>query len=326
MRYWGYRIDNDKRSYFYDEIMHGRLRQGWGYNPSQNLKLGEDKIDILAKKNYPIYNKVKKGDYLLIPHLEAWDEILIVQATDDFDKGYEFSIPECGDYGHIFPVKYIKRFSKNNINVEGSIRETFKCRSRFWNIDRCENEIEIILKKDENDLISSSGFEERFRNKVESIFDEKTFADNIYRELNGATQAYEWEYILCEGFRRVFPDSYSIQTTSNKEEKKHGADIIIRIPGVLDTSYIIAIQVKDYESEVGDAVIDQISKSNDYFRKENGDILIDKYIILTKANQLQNQKLKEKADAAGVKIIFERELKQLLSKMAKAFLGDTVNG
>ncbi len=38
MNYWGYRIDKENRRYFFKEILEGRLRQGWGYSESQNLK------------------------------------------------------------------------------------------------------------------------------------------------------------------------------------------------------------------------------------------------------------------------------------------------
>lgn len=324
MHYWGYRVDSTNRRFFYDEILHKRLRQGWGYNENQNLK-HEGGPDISARRNLPILNKVKKGDYLLIPHLEAWDEIVIVQATQDFDVGYDFDIPkDIGDYGHIFPVEYVKRFSRHNKYVEGSIRETFKCRSRFWNIDRCEEDINKILSVNEEDLIKSSGFVERFRDKAISSFNEEAYAETVYNALISSTQASEWEYILCEGFKKILPENYSIQTTSNKIEKAHGADIIIKIPGILDTQYIIAIQVKDYSNTVGDDPIVQICKADEYFGKEGEGILIDKYLIITKASKEINTELMMTAEKNGVKVLFDKEVKQLLVKMAKAFLSDTV--
>ena len=216
MNYWGYRIDVRNREYFYNEILEGRLRQGWGYDDSQDLTLG-DKTDKSAKGNFPIYNKVKKGDILLVPRVEAWDEIAIVEATEDFDKGYKFSIDEgIDDYGHIFPVKFKRCFSRHNINVDGDIRETLKCRSRFWNINRCEAEIKKILSAPEADLKTSSNYEERFRNRVEKAFDEDAFANSVYDELNKDAQASEWEYILCEGFKRISPDNYIVETMSNR--------------------------------------------------------------------------------------------------------------
>ena len=100
--YWGYRVDTDAREYFYKEILNDRLRQGWGYDKSQDLKLG-DKTDQSARRNFPIFNKVKKGDILLVPRIEAWDEVAIVEALEDFNTGYRFEIdPIKKDYGHIF--------------------------------------------------------------------------------------------------------------------------------------------------------------------------------------------------------------------------------
>ena len=323
MNYWGYRIDTNKRGYFFDEIQQGRLRQGWGYKESHNLK-GET-VDEVAQRNRSIFEKVKKGDILLIPRIESWDEIVIVRATEDFDTGYEFLLDKkIGDYGHVFPVKYEKCFSRYNINAYGSIRETLKCRLRFWNINRCGEEIEKILSLPDNELRSSSSYEERFRTQVEKSFNEEAFADSVYEKLNMATQASEWEFVLCEGFRRMLPNSYSIETTSNKVENDHGADIIIRIPGILDTTYIIAIQVKDYDNEVGNSVVDQICKADTYFREEEGAVLIDKYIIITKAKSEVNTGLINYAEDKNVKILFDEEVKQLLSKMGRSFLGDAI--
>ena len=325
MNYWGYRIDTNERVYFFEEIKKGNLRQGWGYAENQKLKDNKD-IDATARRNLPIFNKVKKGDILLVPRIEEWDEVVIVEATEDFDTGYDFSIdPEKNDYGHIFPVQFIKRFSRNNDNVGGNIRETLKCRSRFWNINRCKEDIDRILAIDQKDLVQISNYKERFRKRVEASFDEKNFANNIYEKLNNDAQASEWEFLLCEGLRRMSPDSYSIETTSNRIENDHGADIIIRIPGIMDNSYIIAIQVKDHDGIVDKSVVKQICKADNYFSKEEGSTLIDKYIVLIKAKAEENKELIGAAEEANVKIIFESDVKKLLSKMARAFIADDIN-
>ena len=52
MNYWGYRIDTGARKYFFDEINKGRLRQGWGYRPTQDLS--KDNVDETARGNLPI--------------------------------------------------------------------------------------------------------------------------------------------------------------------------------------------------------------------------------------------------------------------------------
>ena len=91
MNYWGYRIDTRARDYFYEEIEKGNLRQGWGYMESQDLRLGKG-TDESAKGNFPIYEKVKRGDILLVPRAGNWNNIAIVEATDDFCTGYRFEI------------------------------------------------------------------------------------------------------------------------------------------------------------------------------------------------------------------------------------------
>ncbi len=60
-------------------------------------------------------------------------------------------------------------------------------------------------------------------------------------------------------------------------------------------------------------------KKRGYFIEDNGDILIDKYLIITKAPEEKNLNLIEKASKAGVTILFDSDVKRLLSKMAKAF-------
>lgn len=322
--YWGYRIDTRNRNYFWKEIENGRLRQGWGYEKTHDLTLG-NQVDKEARKNLSIYYKVKKGDILLIPRIESWDEITLVRATDDFDNGYEFSIDEkLNDYGHIFPVELIMCVSRYNSNVSGDIRETLKCRSRFWNINRCAEQIEELIKlKGNTNLRESNSYLEHFRNKAEAAFDEEKFAEDIYNELNKSTQASEWEFILCEGFKKIFPDNYVIETTSNKVEYNHGADIIIRIPGILNNTYVIAVQVKDYKDIVGGNPVEQINKADVFFKNEEGTTLIDKYVIITKANKEINGDLVDEAEKSNVKILFDKEVKSLLSQMAKAFIGET---
>ena len=99
----------------------------------------------------------------------------------------------------------------------------------------------------------------------------------------------------------MLPDSYNIETTSNKTENNHGADIIIRIPGIVNDTYVIAIQVKDYDKNVGKDPVDQICKANDYFLKEEDAMLIDKYLIITKAEAELNEDLVNYAKEKGVK-------------------------
>jgi hypothetical protein len=58
-----------------------------------------------------MFSRVKKGDRILIPHLPQYGQITIAEATEDWDKGYDFSVWEkSGDHGHIFPAKSLSIF------------------------------------------------------------------------------------------------------------------------------------------------------------------------------------------------------------------------
>jgi len=323
--YWGYRIDKNRIPFFIAELDEGRLRQGWGYDSQQDLR--NLTIDGGARRNLPIFNNVKKGDILLVPRLPDWGKVAVIEATEDFNKGYRFEMynsdgkyGDFNDYGHIFPAKFIKSFGRYNKNVTGNIRSTLKNIGRFWNVNHCANDIETIINIDEKELETLINNEDRFKNSIETVFnecfDENKFSDNLFEKLNNHFNASEWEILLVKGLEKLFPNC-AIEKVGGRDEKKHGTDILIKIPSITkDYQYGIAIQVKDYNNYVGKEVIDQINKA-EFWNKENIR-LIDKFVIITNAKKENNKHL---VDDRGVKIIFTDELKSLLLKMGKSHIG-----
>ena len=322
--YWGYRINTDEIDFFTSELINGRLRQGWGWNKKQDLtKL---KMDEGAKRNLSIYNKVKKGDILLIPRCPTWEEVTIAEATEDFNKGYKFEIDKnLGDYGHIFPAKKIKSFVRDNTNVSGDIRASLKNVSRFWNMNFYGKDIEKLIRKNTAELSNQQTKAERFDNSInisfEKSFDKKIFSDEIFKNMLGNFSNEEWEFALVEGLRKILPEPVRVERTGGKEEEKHGCDIMIRYPGVLGIEYIVGIQVKDYQSEVSHYPVDQICKIDKYFHENENCKVIDKIVIITESEKEDNSELEEYAEKKNVKIIFSKELKDLLYKMGRATLG-----
>jgi hypothetical protein len=319
--YWCYRINNDIPEFFWNELMEKRLRQGWGWLKGQDLR--NFKIDKGARRNFPIFNNVKQGDILLIPHLKEWDEIAIAEAVENFNIGYKFELSkDYGDYGHIFPAKYLKRFTRHNENVSGNIRSTLKNPSRFWNINHYAKDVEKLLKIEESKLSTTQDKESRFDGSIENIFkesfDEVKFENNLYKKMNEQFTREEWEYALVHGFQQLFP-SYNIERVGGGNEKYHGTDILIKIPGIIPSyEYAIAIQVKDYEGFVAGNVIKQINKSEKYWNDENVK-LIEKIVIITRAGKEENIELVD--NKSGVKFIFSNDLKMLLSNIGKIYIG-----
>ena len=128
-RYWAIRTDKDNKSLLLDELRAGRLRQGWGYNPSQDLKLIQKEIDLGGKWWERITEEqkealphirmlsaandsVKKGDWVLVPNLPEYGSFFVAEIVGD----YYFSLLELAedihnvggrDYGHVLPVRLI---------------------------------------------------------------------------------------------------------------------------------------------------------------------------------------------------------------------------
>ena len=318
--YWCYRIDTSKIDFFQNELEKNILRQGWGWDERQNLR--NLSMDEGAKRNLPMFNKVKKDDILLIPRLPVWGEVAIAEATEDWDIGYEFGIHEkLHDYGHKFPVKMIKRFTRKNENVTGNIRSTLKNPSRFWNINHYSDDVEKLLAS--GDLLESQSHEDRFISTIGStfnaVFDDHRFKNEIYEKIEEQFSREDWEYALVTGLRELFP-FYTVERVGGKEEKYHGTDILIKLPSLISGyEYGIAIQVKDYDGLVHEDVIKQINKAEAYWTGNDNLKLIEKIVIVTRSQKDDNEGLLN--NESNVKIIFAGELKDLLHKIARSYIG-----
>ena len=317
--YWGYRIDVKNQDFFFKELEQGRLRQGWGYAENQKLPETEDSG---ARKNLSMYEKVKKGDILLIPRLPDWGSVAIAEAVEDWndkEKGYRFEIDdEKKDYGHIFPAKYIGCFNRHGKDVSGNIQSTLKARNRFWNISRLSEDVEKIIKNLEGNKESTSVIE-NIKNivseKVKTYFDLKECCDKIVDEYNKKFTASQWEEVLKNVLEKIYPE-YEIEKTGGMKEEEHGTDILVNVPGIsISESYNIAIQVKNYEGEISDEniniIIDQVDKAKGYKWENNGK-LIDQILVITSAEEKDNPKLIEECQNKEIRVIFSEELKKLI--------------
>ena len=318
--YWCYRINTDEIDFFWNELNEGRLRQGWGWLKGQDLR--NFKRDEGAGRNRPMFSNVKKNDILLIPQLPEWGNIAIVKATEDWDIGYRFEIhKDMGDYGHIFPAKYLKYFSRHNENVTGNIRSTLKNPSRFWNINHYGKDIEKLLKIELSELEKSLDYESRLESSIgnvfSNVFNENEFSEKLYTKLIEQFSREEWEFALVHGLKQLFP-FYNIERVGGTSEAEHGTDILIKIPGIIpDFEYCIAIQVKDYKGFVASDVIKQINLSEKYWNNESMKI-IEKIVIITKAEKEENLDLLN--NESDVKFIFSSDLKLLLSKIGQTYI------
>lgn len=114
---WMMRTNRSIAAWLWSEVEAGRLRQGWGYQPKQELTLlrhrrerGEpmDRDDDWAWPNRRMLadepDGMQHGDLVLLPHLARewrWAVVRIIGV-------YRFEIADdYHDYGHILPVEVL---------------------------------------------------------------------------------------------------------------------------------------------------------------------------------------------------------------------------
>lgn len=307
--YWAFRVDKRYLSDLNEELEKGHLRQGWGWDERQNLN--SFTLNEGASRNFPMLNGVKKNDIILVPHLPHWGLVSIVEATEDWKSGYRFEIFKTGDHGHVFPARRLKIFSRHNENVTGNIRSTLRNPSRFWNISHYGDDIDKLLSVDD-ECIESQGRSDRLIEAIAKSFVE--VPKNLISELNTQFNASEWEYVLVDMFTELYPHC-TVERVGGKLEAQHGTDILITIPGITsDTSYCIAVQIKDWNNNAGLYPVDQVLKA-DWWNNDNRKV-IEKVVVLIRAEEESNEAIIRYASEKGVKIIFASDLKEMAFKYA----------
>ena len=323
-RYWGYRIDTTYIDFFQKELLDGRLRQGWGYDPAHDLR--EPITDPEVANNLRMF-EVKKGHILLVPRLPDWNSVSIVEATEDWDTGYQFRISEeYQDYGHIFPAKFLKKFSRQSEHVTGNIQATLKYQGRFWNIDHYGDDIDKLIEigdARQEELDQDLSDEDRLMDAINSAFGEvfsrRNFGELVYDKINTQFNADHWESVIEEVLKSLYPHAH-VERVGGRNESEHGTDIKITIPGLSNTKdYVIAVQVKDYVGGVGESVIEQINRAS-YWDKD-GEKLIEKVVIFTRAKREDNYGLVEIGDQHEVKFVFAEDLEVILTRYAMRRMG-----
>jgi hypothetical protein len=83
-RYWVIRSDRDNRELLWKELQAGRLRQGWGYLPEQDLRIVQraEKNESITDDQRSTWrgnrrmldsepNSIQRHDLIVSPHLPA---------------------------------------------------------------------------------------------------------------------------------------------------------------------------------------------------------------------------------------------------------------
>lgn len=213
-------------------------------------------------------------------------------------------------------MKFEGQFGRDDSHVSADIRRTFKNPSRFWSITGYAEDIEVIRSTELTEVQQNQGYNDRLQDDIQNSFNRKAFVKDVCTEINKQFEGTAWEFILVDVLQQLNPH-FNVERVGGITEGLHGTDILMvskPATGLFDdSSYGIAIQVKDWEGGVGKEVIDQINKA-DYWKKDRGLMYVDKVVIITNAMEEINQSL---AESEGITFIFKPELSKMLAKYAE---------
>ena len=277
-RYWAIRTDRDNKALLLDELLNGRLRQGWGTDANQDLRLIQKEIDKggawrdrLSESQKSVLPQLKMlpsardgiqiGDVVLAPNLPEIEHFMLAEVVGEYyyeplKLSREQDANELKkDYGHVLPIRLI---TKNGINkygklVNAGIRTTLKCKGRMWNLDAYAEAIEKLLNKAEigEDLTSAITGKARLQTvwEVAKSHAAKVLHERLGSELDSHFQAAEWEEPIVTVLTHLYPGAEVRRVAGSQE---HGADIVIHIPNYFggELPWLIAVQVKNYTNQI----------------------------------------------------------------------------
>ncbi|MBX9930141.1 MAG: hypothetical protein K2Y56_01155 [Methylobacterium sp.] len=287
---WAMRTSRDSRAhrdFIFGELLEGRLRQGWGWLPEQDLATvstrcsdpavgyaglsNEEKMAwghwrLLGEGSHAPEDAIRTGDTVLVPNVPENGTFTLCRVTGP----YRYDIPVAiGDLGHIRPVEVLTPggVAYTSDLVLAPLRRSLSCRSRLWSVDAYTDNVEAIAAAVASGDVARSfaqGTDHLARaqrataDKVQASVTE--LATTITEPLRAVLKSAEWEPVLTAALVPLMRDVEVIHTGGAGEE---GADIEIHVPNPFapESPWVVAVQLKDYEGEIHESAADQIEQA-----------------------------------------------------------------
>jgi hypothetical protein len=354
-RYWAIRTDRNNKKLLLGELHAGRLRQGWGSDASQDLRLIQEEI-VRGGKWWARLTETQKqalpqlkmlaaseggvqvGDWVLTPNLPDDGYFLIAEVTGDyyFDRlllTEDTNINDTDkDYGHILPVRLI---TKQGINwyakemVSAPLRSQRRPAQRMWNLDYYKNDIEQLVERYRagGDPAATESGNARLQTAWTKALSRarELLQERLGSELDARFQAAEWEEPIRTVLQKLYPRAYIRWVAGSME---YGADIIVQLTNHFGgLPWLIVVQVKNYTGEIGPQVLLQLKTAYNRYTTD-GKILV--LVVMTTAEKLSEgltEKIEalEKELAVPVKFVLRKEMMGIMSRGLMTDMNDLVD-
>jgi hypothetical protein len=342
-RYWALRTDRYNKSLLLSELWDGRLRQGWGYDPSQDLQFIQteivkggtwwERLSETQKQVLPhlrmlssAQDSVQLGDWILVPNLPEDGYFFIAEVTGEYNYDpLTLSAPEDindlqKDYGHVLPIRLLTDQAVNKYadHVHASIRSTLRTPMRMWNLDWYGEVLEQLIAAYQTgtDLATAKSGEARLARAWETALSHASDAlrERLAPELDARFQAAEWEEPIKMVLTNLYPGA-DVRWVGGPQE--YGADVIVQIPNYFGgLPWLIVVQVKNYAGEIGAAVLTQLRVAYNRYSQE-GKLL--SLIVMTTAEKtssdfLSAAPLLSEELNVPVEIVLRKEMMKIISE------------
>ncbi len=157
--YWVMRTSPGRRPFIWAEAQRGRLRQGWGWDDSQNLDViaevvrrgGElDEEQQIAWRSRRMRaaepDGMRLGDLVVTPNLPEWGLLSVFRvvgsyAWDPVDLGIE------DRFGHVLPVELLaERVDRRAPAVSEALRAMLRPQTRLYTIRNYGGDVEEVVR------------------------------------------------------------------------------------------------------------------------------------------------------------------------------------
>ena len=334
--YWAMRTSRDTpehREFLRQELSEGRLRQGWGGYPEQDLrcinKAWEEGSQLTEhQKNASRHWRMGDGpagdymndeDVVLVPNMPHDGLFTLVRIRGP----YEFEInEELSDFGHLRAVEVLTPTGVANEHqlVDAGLRRSLRCRGRLWRISDYAECLERIIGFDGDLTVGTTAV-----GRAESIVSDlvtgsiiEDMATRLSESLRVGLQGSEWETVVRDALEPLFP--VTVLHTGGPQERGADLEIIISNPFSQDHNWIIPVQIKDHEFLEGPEVV---SKLEEAFcsRSGRGYVVIAVVLLVTDADPSREleEEMSKLSNENNVPFIF-RGAKDFMEILARGFL------
>lgn len=299
------RTSAQHRDFVADELRQGRLRQGWGWEPSQDLRKLKSRIEAgeslpdweqAAWRNRGLLELVA-GDLIVMPNVPWYGVWSIAEVAGE---PYAYEIPAAiGDLGHIVPVRPLLEtegslavVNPRNALVDARLRGTMRAMRRMWRIDWAGEAVNTLVKAIRAGVDLG---EETEPGQIHAAFLDNVrrgAMSEVARQLDRFYRGAEFEALLVHLLGEIYGRD-AIEHVAGPTEA--GVDLIVTAREPLGVAFRVGIQAKRYRGIHHDTyALDQVQHALEQHRLHG-------LVVLTSAERLSSE--------------FETQLRELQEKL-----------